>query len=97
MNKKYQPLVISILIKIHFIKTSTSIDKVDMKRTVLSKKDSNGKKKGSFKYFIGYISNHTKPLCIKRPQMNAYVKHFDSNNKYMNFLVCDEELLKNME
>ena len=23
------------------------------------------------------------PLCIKLPQMNAFSKYFDSNNKYM--------------
>ena len=36
------------------------------------------------------------PLYIKLPQMNAYAKHFDSNNKYLNLLVLDEELLKNI-
>ena len=43
----------------------------------------------SFKYFIGYI-NETDlfpvPLCAKLPQMNGYVKHFDSNNKWINLL-----------
>ena len=29
------------------------------------------------------------PLYIKLPQMNAFVKYFDSNNKYMNLLVHD--------
>ena len=36
------------------------------------------------------------PLYIKLTQMNAYAKHFDSNNKYLNLLVLDEELLKNI-
>ena len=26
--------------------------------------------------------------------MNGYVKYFDNNNKYMNFLVYDKEILK---
>ena len=43
----------------------------------------------SFKYFIGYI-NETDlfpvPLCAKLPQMNGYVKHFGSNNKWINLL-----------
>ena len=33
-------------------------------------------------------------LCIKRPQMNWYIKHFDSNKKFLNFLVNNKELLK---
>ena len=35
------------------------------------------------------------PLCIKHPQVNGYVKYFDSNNKCINLLVHDKELLKN--
>ena len=69
------------------------IDKRDIKRIVLSKKDWSGKKY-SFKFFLGYITNHIKLLCINLPQMNGYVKYFDSNNKYMNILVHHEELLK---
>ena len=63
---------------------------------MLSEKNSYGKK-GSFKYFIGY-KNETDPfpapLCIKLPQMNGYVKYFDNNNKCINLLVRDKELLK---
>ena len=72
-------------------------DKVETKRIVLSSEPSYDNK-GSFKYFIGYIHNGNAfpvPLCIKLPQMNGYVKHFDNNNKYINLLVHDEELLKN--
>ena len=36
------------------------------------------------------------PLCIKLPQMNAYAKYFDKNSKYMNHLVKDEKILKNI-
>ena len=46
----------------------------------------------SFKYFVGYITNHIKLLPIKLPQMNGYLRYFDSNNKCMNH---DEKLLKN--
>ena len=31
---------------------------------------------------------------LKLPQMNAYAKHFDKNNKYINLLVNDKEILK---
>ena len=77
----------------HKDKKTISIAKVGIKRIVLSKKDSYGKK-GSFKYFIGYITTHIKPLCIKLPKVNEYVKYLDRNNNCMIFLVCDEELLK---
>ena len=54
-------------------------------------------KKCLFKYCIGYISETSAlpiPLCIKLPQMNGYVKYFDSKNKYMNLSVHNKELLK---
>ena len=73
-----------------------NIDKVEVRKMVLSKKDSFGKK-GSFKYFIEYIKESDAfpvPLCIKLPQMNGYVKYFNCNNKCMNFLVLSEKLLK---
>ena len=83
----------------HKNKRPISTDKVKTKRIVLSEKDSYGKK-GSFKYFIGYINKtyaFPVPLCIKLPQINAYVKYFDSNNTCMNLSVHDEELQKNMK
>ena len=65
---------------------------------MLSSKESYDNK-GGLKYFIGYISNFgIIPLYIKIPQMNAFVKNFDSNNmnsKCMNLLVRDIEILKN--
>ena len=57
-------------------------------------------KKCLFKYCIGYISETSAlpiPLCIKLPQMNGYVKYFDSKNKYMNLLVHNKELLKKIQ
>ena len=72
---------------------SINIVKIEIKGIVLSKKDSYGKR--GFMYFIGYISNDgIIPLCIKFPQMNAFAKYFDNNNKYMNFLVRNGEKLK---
>ena len=69
------------------------IDKVDIVEIVIFSKDSYGKK-GSFKYFIGYITNYIKPLCTKRPQINGYVKYF-TDKKCMNFLVHDKKFPKN--
>ena len=75
----------------HKNKRPISIDKVEINR-----KYSYGKK-GPFKYFVGYI-NETDAfpvlLCIKLLLMNEYVKYFN-NNKCMNLLVHDEELIKN--
>ena len=63
-----------------------SINKIDIRRIVLSSKHSYGNK-GSFKYFIGYINKNDPfpaPLCIKLPQMNGYIKCFYSNNESFN-------------
>ena len=35
-----------------------------------------------------------KTKCVKLPQMNAYAKYFDKDNKYRNLLVNDKEILK---
>ena len=78
----------------HKYKHLTGIDKVDIHGIVLSDKDLHGKI-GVFKYLLRYITNGIKPLCLKLPQMNGYFKYFDSNNKYMNPLAFDKELLKN--
>ena len=53
--------------------------------------------KGSFKYYIGYRhKNDAFPsqLNIKLPQLPGYSKHFDGDNKCVNFLATDEKLLK---
>ena len=73
-----------------------TINKVDIRKVVLSKNNSYGTK-GAFKcLYIGYISNAgIIPLCIILPQMNTYVKYFDKNSKYMNILVHDKKILKN--
>ena len=64
---------------------------------MLFEKNSYGKKI-SFKYFIGYRNETDRfpgPLCIKPPKMNGHVKRFDNDQKFINHLVCDGELLKN--
>ena len=81
----------------HKNKRPISIVNVDIRRIVFSRKDLYGKK-GSFKYFIGYISETNAfpmTLCIKLSQMNIYIKCFDSNNKCINLLVYDRKLVKN--
>ena len=34
------------------------------------------------------------PLCIKFPQLHGYVKHFDDNNKCLNFLVQNKKFVE---
>ena len=71
----------------HKNKEPISIDKTEIKRAVLSKIHWYDIK-CSFKYFNEHIHKNRvfpSPLCIKLPQMNAYVKYFDNNNKYVNF------------
>ena len=79
----------------HKNKKPININEVDIEEIVSSHKKSYGK--NSFKYFIGYRHNGNgfpSPLCIKRPQMNAYAKYFDRNGKYMNLLETLEKYFK---
>ena len=85
------------IIESHFNnnKRPININEEDIERIKLSDKNPYGK--NSFKYFIGYRHEGNaflSPLCIKPPQMNAYTKYFDKNNKYMNHLIIDEKILK---
>ena len=83
-------------IYIYIYEKQINIDEVDIKRIVLSNKESYSNK-DLYKYFIGYIHKGNtvpSPLCIKFPQMNAYVKYFDKNNKCTNPLVNDKEILE---
>ena len=48
----------------------------------------------SFKYFIGYKEYEIiKLLYIILPQMNAYIKYFESSGKNMSFLIKDDDVL----
>ena len=78
----------SCIIKSTFYKNKTpiNINEVDIEEIVLSHKKSYSK--DSFEYFIGYRHKGNafpSPLCVKIPQMNAYAKYFDKNNKYIFF------------
>ena len=75
--------------------TSININKIEINRIVLFDKTSCGNE-GSLKHYVGY--RHTdgilSPLNIKLPQLNGYAKHFNDENKVINFLVVDKKLLK---
>ena len=64
-----------------------NINDIDIKRIVLSKKDSYGNK-GAPEYFIGYDDYEISilPLYIILPQINAYTKCF-KDSKCVNSLV----------
>ena len=57
-------------IEFHKHKHLIHIDKVDIDKIVISSKDSYGRK-GSYKYFIWYLTNYIEPLRIKLHQMNG--------------------------
>ena len=57
------------------------IGKIDIDKIIISSKDLWGRK-GQCNYFIGYITNYIKPLCIKLSQMNRYVKYFNDNTVF---------------
>ena len=80
------------IIKTAFHKETTSINinKIKINRIILFDKTSYGSK-GSLKHHIGYI--HTDrillPLNITLPQLTGYAKHFNDENKVIDFLVAD--------
>ena len=64
---------------------------VDIEKVLVSNKISFGEK-----YFIGYLYNDNKvnPLHIMLPNTTAYVKSYDGQTKWMDFLIEDDELLE---
>ena len=83
MNKKFLIFDEQCINKsaLHANKRPVTIDKIDARKLVLSRKDLHGEK-GLFKSFIRYLSEinaFPMPLCIKIPQMNGYANCFDSN------------------
>ena len=82
-----------IINAIHKDKRPINTYEVDIKKVVLSKKESYCNK-DSFKFFTGYMHKgdaFPAPLCIKLSQMNKYSKCFHKNSKCMNLLVDDKK------
>ena len=51
----------------------------------------------NFKYSIGYLDKHIRPLVLILPKMSGYVKTFkvkDRNNELTSFRINDEKLLE---
>ena len=80
----------------HNNKSSININEVEINRIVLFNKTS-CVNKGSFKRHIGYRHKDGtfSPLNVKRPQLTGYTKHFNNGDELINFLVADQESLKN--
>ena len=67
---------------------------VDVEKGLVSNKISFGEKK--YKYFTGYLYSDDKfnPLHIMLPETSVYLKSYDGQTKWMNFLIKDDDLLK---
>ena len=75
--------------------TSINIDEVEINGIMLFDKISYGNK-GLFKYYTGYKHKgeaFPSPLSTKHPQLTGNSKHFDGDNKCINFLVNDKKLV----
>ena len=67
---------------------------VDIDKLLVSNKISFGEK--NYEYFIGYLynDNKVKPLHIMFHKTSAYVKSYHGPNKWMYFLIEDDDLLE---
>ena len=60
-------------------KKVAKINDVNVNKILVFKEELYGTK-NSFKYFIGYNDNDViRPLCMRLPQMNGYVRKFEGN------------------
>ena len=80
--------------KIAFHNNKSSINEVEINRMVLFDKTSSSNK-GSFKHYIEYRHKDGtfSSLNMKIPQLTGYPKHFNNDDKLINFLVADKKLL----
>ena len=70
----------------HKPKKVSDLDWVDTDKMVVSDKFKHCEE--GFKYFIGYQEDEiVKPSCIMLPQMNVYIKYFETVGKNMSFLI----------
>ena len=67
---------------------------VDIEKALVSNKIYFGEK--NYKYFTGYLYNDDKfnSLHIMLPETSVYLKSYDGQTKWMNFLIKDDDLLK---
>ena len=71
-------------------KQAISLDSVDLDKIVVSNKWKINET--TYKYLCGYLNNDTiQPLCVILPQMNGYIKYFDTG-KNMTFVTDNEKV-----
>ena len=77
------------------MKNLISIDEVEINKIVLFDKTAYGNK-GSFKRYIGYRHKDGtfSPVNVKIPRLAEYARHFNNDDKLINFLVADKKFLK---
>ena len=84
----------------HKSNQAIDLDSGILDQIVVSDKFKHGEE--GYKYYIGYQEGEIiKPLCIILPQMNGYIKYFESGGKNMSFLIKSDEVknddVKNMK
>ena len=73
-------------------KKAILLDSVDLSKIVVSSRRKINDT--TYKYFCGYLNNDViKPLCVILPQMNGYIKYFNSGGKNMSFVTDDKKSL----
>ena len=76
----------------HKSKQPINLDLVNLDQIVISDKFKYSD--DGFKYLISYKEGEiVKPLCVGLPQMNGYIKCFESRGKNMSFVIKDDNSL----
>ena len=79
--------------KFHRYRSPIYLEDIDIENVLVSNKIFSGG--NNYKYFIGYFCGNykIKPLHVILPKSIAYVKIYDGLNKWMYFLIVDDDLL----
>ena len=72
-------------------KSPIFFEDIDIEKVFVSNKIYSAEK--SYKYFIAYLYNNhkVKPLHIVLAKRRAYVKRYDKETKWMNFLIKNDD------
>ena len=77
-------------------KQAIDLDSITADKIVVSDKFRHSE--DGYKYFIGHQEDEiVKPLCIILPQMNGYIKYFESGGRNMSFLIKNNEVWEKYE
>ena len=80
----------------HKSKQAIDLDSVTTDKIVVSDKFRHSEE--GYKYFIGYQEDEiVRPLCVRLPQMNDYIKYFENGGKNMSFLIKNDEVWEKYE